>query len=110
MDSGAADRRMVSLSRLLAGRYLYFTPDRRLADRLQILCNGVFSGHPLRAAGFLLGSLGVPLRIKRLVFENAPRVTPQGAVDCCDCCPNATVRDGKVLPVCLADHAPRLPQ
>ena len=53
---------------------------------------------------FLVRSWRAPLRMKRLVFENAPRITPQGTVNCCDFCPNSTVRDGKVVPVCLADH------
>jgi hypothetical protein len=104
MDSGAADRVLVRLSRLLAGRYMYFTPDRLAASLIQILFNGVCAGHPLRAATFLLGAIGSPLRIKRLVFENAPRMTPEGTVNCCDFCPNSTVRDGRVMPVCLADH------
>jgi hypothetical protein len=45
------------------------------------------------------------LRGKRLVFENAPVITAEGRINCCDACPNATVRDGRVVPVCLADHA-----
>lgn len=105
MDSGAADRLLVKLSRRLAGRYLYFTPKILAAAILQVLVNGLCAGHPLRATRFLLGAIGSPLRIKRMVFENAPRVTPRGTVNCCEFCPNCTVRDGKVMPVCLADHA-----
>jgi organic radical activating enzyme len=105
MDSGVADRQLIKLSRLIAGRYLYFTPDRRFANVIQVFFNGLFSGHPFRAAGFLCKAIGKPLRIKRLVFENAPRITPEGTVNCCDFCPNSTVRNGKVMPVCLADHA-----
>ena len=104
MDSGAADRVLVRFCRLLAGRYLYFTPGRPAASLIQILFNGICSGHPLRAATFLFKAFGSPLRIKRLVFENAPRITLEGTVNCCDFCPNSTVRDGTVVPVCLADH------
>jgi hypothetical protein len=105
MKSGRADRILVRLSRVLAGRYLYFTPNRILANQIQIIVNGLFSGRILRTAKFLLRSKPSQLRIKRLVFENAPRITPQGTVNCCDFCPNSTVRDGVVIPVCLADHA-----
>lgn len=104
MDSGAADRFLVKLIRRLTGRYFYFTPNVFLANVFQISINGICSGHPLRAARFLLNAIGSPLRVKRMVFENAPRITPQGTVNCCEFCPNATVRDGGVIPVCLADH------
>lgn len=104
MDGGAADRVLVRFSRLLAGRFLYFTPMRLASTLVQVLFNGVCSGHPLRTAKFLSGALRSPLRMKRLVFENAPRITPEGTVNCCDFCPNATVRDGRIVPVCLADH------
>lgn len=108
MGSGRADRALVKASRLIAGRYPYFTPNLTLANAVQILVNGLCSGHPLRAMAFLIGAIGVPLRMKRLVFENAPRITASGTVNCCDFCPNATVRDGAVVPVCLADHKTQL--
>jgi hypothetical protein len=108
MQSGRADRRLVMLSRLLAGRYLYFTPNSLLASCIQISLNGLFSKKPLRAATFLLRACGYPLRIKRLVFENAPRLTADGTVNCCDFCPNATVREGRMIPVCLADFQQEL--
>jgi len=104
MTSNSADRLLIKASRLLAGRYLYYTPNSKTANTIQILFNGIFSGHFFRAVSFLVRSWRMPLRMKRLVFENAPRITPQGTVNCCDFCPNSTVRDGKVVPVCLADH------
>lgn len=104
MDSGFADRCLIRLCRLLAGRYPYFTPDYLAATLVQIVFNGFCAGHPLRVVRFLSGAMGAPLRIKRLVFENAPRITPEGTVNCCDFCPNSTVRNGRVVPVCLADH------
>lgn len=104
MRSGRVDRALVRVSRLIAGRYLYFTPNRALANAVQILVNGLGSRRPLRALVFLLGAIGAPLSMKRLVFENAPRITAEGTVNCCDFCPNSTVRDGVVVPVCLADH------
>jgi hypothetical protein len=104
MRSGPGDRRLVEFSRRLAGRFLYFTPDRLFAHLVQIGCNALCSGRILPAVRFLGGAIGAPLRIKRLVFENAPRITPEGTVNCCDFCPNSTVHEGKIVPVCLADH------
>lgn len=108
MDSGRADRALVKASQLIAGRYLYYTRNNAWANGIQVLWNGLFSLRLLRATAFLVRSIGAPLRMKRLVFENAPRITDAGTVNCCDFCPNATVRDGVVIPVCLADHRKEL--
>jgi hypothetical protein len=106
LHSGRIDRGLVRFSRLLTGRYLYYTPNHFFSAAIQIMCNGFASGGILHAMAFLFKAfLGdCKLRCKRLVFENAPVITPQGTVNCCDFCPNATVRDGQVVPVCLADH------
>jgi len=41
---------------------------------------------------------------KRFVFENTPIITSEGKINCCDFCSNSTVRDGKIVPVCLVDY------
>lgn len=106
ITSGAADIALIRLGRLLKGRYLYYCKNRWFINMLQLLVNGFAHGRILPAAGAVLQSLqpGVRLRSKRLVFENAPVVMPDGTVNCCDFCPNSTARNGKVMPVCLADH------
>ncbi|MBN8458660.1 MAG: radical SAM protein [Verrucomicrobia bacterium] len=102
------DRSLIRLAGLVAGRFPYFTPHSTAAALAQILCNAIGSGRPLSTLAFLVRAVGRPLRIKRMVFENTPRLTASGSVNCCDACPNSTVRDGKVVPVCLADHARQL--
>ncbi len=106
MTSGAADIALIRLARLLQGRYLYYCKNRWFINALQIMINGAINGSVLPAVRTLLRALlpGAKLRSKRLVFENAPVVMPDGTVNCCDFCPNSTVRNGKVMPVCLADH------
>jgi hypothetical protein len=106
MTSGAVDIALIRLYRLLRGRYLYYCKNRWFINALQLMINGAVNGRVLPAVKTLLQSLlpGAKLRSKRLVFENAPVVMPDGTVSCCDFCPNSTVRNGKVMPVCLADH------
>jgi len=106
ISSGAAERALIRLSRRLQGRYLYYCKNRWVMNAIQLIVNGMANLCLLSHGAALLQSLrpGACLRAKRLVFENAPVVMPDGTVNCCDFCPNSTARNGKVIPVCLADH------
>ncbi len=44
------------------------------------------------------------LRMFSLVFQDGPTRLADGSYETCFECPDATVRNGKVIPVCLADH------
>jgi len=39
-----------------------------------------------------------------ICFQQGPNVLPDGSLEHCDHCPDATYRDGHLVPVCLADH------
>lgn len=106
VSASRADQGMIRLSRKLKGRYLYYCKNSWPLNASQLLINGLANRRFLANAGVVLRSLlpGVTLRCKRLVFENAPIVMIDGTVNCCDFCPNSTARNGRVLPVCLADH------
>lgn len=106
VTSGKADLALIHVGRLLNGRYLYYCKNRWFINAMQLMINGLAMRKLLPAFGAILESLrpGASLRSKRLVFENAPVVMPDGTVNCCDFCPNSTVRNGRVIPVCLADH------
>jgi hypothetical protein len=55
--------------------------------------------------GFLLGLLkpGTRIHSKVLVFQQPPSLHPDGGIEQCDNCPDATVRNGEIVPLCLAD-------
>jgi len=97
---------LIRLSCLLKGRYLYYCKNRWIINAIQLIVNGLANRCLVSNAQTVLRSLrpGITLRTKRLVFENAPVILPDGTVNCCDFCPNSTARNGKVMPVCLADH------
>ena len=54
---------------------------------------------------FLAGLLrpGTRIHSKVLVFQQPPSLHPDGGIEQCDNCPDATVRNGEVVPLCLAD-------
>lgn len=66
------------------------------------------SGSPrimAETAAFLarLARKGAVLRQKCFVFQQGPSVTADGDIEWCKDCPDATVRDGRLVPVCMAD-------
>jgi hypothetical protein len=40
----------------------------------------------------------------RIAFQELPVLDENGDFDMCKNCPDATVRNGKIVPVCMADH------
>lgn len=66
----------------------------------------------LKTAGFLLQLLKPGTRIdhKSFCFQEGPSVTAKGELEYCLDCPDATVRDGRLVPVCMVDFLSPLPQ
>lgn len=46
---------------------------------------------------------GSKLMQKSLIFQQGPNLTPEGELEICRHCPDSTIRDGKLVPVCLVD-------
>ncbi|MBI4577269.1 MAG: radical SAM protein [Planctomycetes bacterium] len=97
-----------AVSRRLRGRYPF---DRVLTGPPAALAALLYAAVSLdpRAIGGVLGLLALALRRgarldqKSFVFQEGPRLTAAGEVDACRACPDATVRNGRLVPVCLAD-------
>lgn len=79
-------------------------PGRRLFQ-LQLLLNALCGGR-VRANLELLGRslrAGAGLDDKHIILELTPEVEADGRLVICRDCPDATVRDGRLVPNCLAD-------
>ncbi len=61
--------------------------------------------HLVAAARFLrnLFRRGSRIHSKVLVFQKPPNLTAGSEIEACKDCPDATVRDGEIVPLCLAD-------
>ncbi len=104
-------RAYLRLHRALAGRELFGQAPSRHAFRatLAVTLGLELLRSPRRvreAASLLRGSrAGRALRFHYLVVQDAPAYDEErGAVRLCHHCPDATVRNGRLLPVCLADR------
>jgi hypothetical protein len=70
-----------------------------------VVLNALARGRIAEAVRFLAAARGPQGRLgaKRLVFDNGPMLTYDGRLACADPCPNRSVRNGRLAPVCLSD-------
>ena len=66
---------------------------------------GAEVGNLFSSLGFLSGLLrpGTRIHSKVFVFQQPPNVTADGEIEICKDCPDATVRNGEIMPLCVAD-------
>lgn len=97
-----------AVSRRLRGRYPFGKAMSGAKGVLTLLLHAVTALHlptAVRVLWFLrlLLAPGARLHQKSFVFQEGPHVAADGEVDFCKDCPDATVRNGRLVPVCMAD-------
>lgn len=109
-------RAYLRLHRGLTGRELFGQSPARRAFRAALVATLLLevARSPRRfgdACRLIAGSaLGRELRFHYVVIQDAPEWDPErGALRLCYHCPDATVRNGRLLPVCLADRLSPMP-
>jgi pyruvate-formate lyase-activating enzyme len=108
---GAVAGAAAALARRLRGRYPFGEPLGH-AGNLAMCLLWAAASRDRRAVGEVLHALaglvrhGAVLTQKSLVFQQGPNLTADGEVEMCKDCPDATIRDGRLVPLCLADLAP----
>lgn len=106
LKSGLSDRILVRLPYWLLGRYIFFHKAYPLLFRMQLLMNAVSGGRLFENLWLLAASCrrGAKLEDKYLLFQQGPNLTADGNVVMCRNCPDATILNGRLVPVCLADR------
>jgi hypothetical protein len=100
------EKAFLELSRKLTGRYPFYQPQRAGQSALHLLLNGLAGG---RVAGNLrlLAHACLPgsrLSIRRFLFQRPAAFNAQGRVVHCQCCPDAVVKNGHLVPLCISDR------
>jgi pyruvate-formate lyase-activating enzyme len=106
LRAGAADALLMKLARRLSGRNMFYCPSRSLIVGTQVAVNQLARGEVRGCLDWLGGVLRGRERLdaKRMVFDNGPVLGPDGCVECLASCPNPTVKDGELVPVCMSDY------
>lgn len=105
LASSLSDRLLVRLVRAVTGRYIYHVRRNPRRFAAQLVLNALTGGRPWDNARVLLGAArrGAVLHEKRLVFQSGPTVSADGEVVHCRNCPDATIVDGHLVPICVSD-------
>lgn len=96
------------MQRWTKGRYKFDMVPGRIESVLVCLLYAVlgFSWTNIVAVAKFLRHLfrrGTRIHSKVLVFQKPPNLTEDGQIEACKDCPDATVRRGEIVPLCLAD-------
>jgi hypothetical protein len=101
------ERAFLEISRRLTGRYPFYQPQHAGRLALHLLLNGLAGGGWLNHLKLLAkaGRPGAHLTSKRLLFQWPVTIDGQGRVIHCQSCPDAVVKEGRLVPLCISDLA-----
>ena len=89
---------------LFCRKSLHWVPTTSAKLKARLLVNGLTGGH-FSTFLFALRAIvhGWTIREKHIIVQLPPFSLGDGRIECCDNCPDATVRSGRLHPVCLCD-------
>lgn len=106
LSASIIERLFLFLSRIIAGRYPFYLSQDPGRFRLQILLNTFFSGRISQNLKLFIHSLNSKssLQAKRLLIQYPATVEKDGHVTHCKNCPDAVLKNGNLVPVCISDY------
>jgi len=90
----------------ISGRYPMYLGQNAARFRKQLVLNGFLGGRHRSNMELVEKSKkpGVRLTTKRLLFQNPAELTADGRLIHCDWCPDAVLKNGSLVPVCVSDR------
>jgi len=100
------EKAFLELSHKLNGHYPFFQAQKAVQFAFHLLLNGLAGGGFAENLKLLRQALrpGAQLRAKRFLFQRPASFDEQGRVVCCECCPDAVLKNGRLVPVCISDQ------
>ena len=105
LKASLCERAFTFLHYALKGSYPMYMRHTPARFRSQIVLNGLAGGGLLQNARFLARTrrLSEFTMAKRILFQNPATMDDAGRVVHCDNCPDAVVKNGRLVPVCISD-------
>ncbi len=102
---GIFDRLIIHATRLVLGRNVFFYKSYSSAFVFRLIVNALTGGRFYQNLSILLKCCkrGAMLVDKHMAFQQAPDICPDGRIVICRDCPDATILNGKMVPLCLSD-------
>ena len=86
------------------GVYPFFTKQDCIINSIYMILNAICGGYFLGNLSFLFKSWDKWKKIKRILVQEPASVNADGNLEFCESCPDITVRNGKIVPVCVCDN------
>ena len=86
------------------GVYPFFTKQDCIINSIYMILNAICGGYFLGNLSFLFKSWDKWKKIKRVLIQEPASVNFDGNLEFCESCPDITVRNGKIVPVCVCDN------
>lgn len=84
--------------------YPFFNPQNCFINSIQIFLNGLYGYTFFSNLLFLFKNFNNIKLIKRILVQSPAEILPDNQVEHCECCPDLTVHNGKIVPVCICDN------
>lgn len=97
---------LTRIMRWIRGRHFFYQPQRKRLQFVHLLLNGLAGGGLWRNLGVLRRAFrqDASLRIKRFLLQVPANLDAEGRLIYCRDCPDAVVRHGRLVPVCISDR------
>ena len=99
------EKTVLEASRKLTGRYPFYQKQRSWQTGFHLLLNGLVGGNISGSLKLLCCATrpGVRLSAKRFLFQWPATIDERGRVVHCQSCPDAVMKDGRLVPLCISD-------
>lgn len=106
LKASAFEKLVCAISLRLAGKYPLYRPQSTFQLGVQLIMNGLMGGDFAGNLKFALRSCrpGARLGTKRLLFQCPAQIDEDGTLTHCRNCPDAVVKQGELVPVCISDR------
>lgn len=105
LQAGPLEKLAMFFYRTVVKRYPMYMEQNATLLRKQLFLNGLFTGKFKSNLELIRRSRrdNAVLSAKRLLIQNPAELTADGRLVHCSCCPDAVLKNGGLVPVCIAD-------
>jgi len=106
LRASLVEKLYLRLELAVKGRYPFFSRQRQGMLKLQLFLNSIFGGRFIANLAFLSRSFRHQhdVSLKKILFQSLAYVDADGRVVHCANCPDAVVKNGRLVPACISDR------
>jgi hypothetical protein len=106
MESGYLEKFYLFAHYVTTGKYPFFQEQDEKKAYTLLKLNGLFGGDAKGNRAFLkkIGNQNGELKLLRVLFQAPAKIDSDGVLSYCDTCPDAVIKNGKIVPACVGDQ------